>query len=209
MQVIYIGLAILIGAGLILFGVGTGGGGGGLFGGLIGSNSNSNSANSAVNSATKGAIAKTKKHPQSPAAWSQLVAARYSAARTDGFDSTTSTFTPAGKAQLTLLTQAYERYSKLTSKPSANTAIYAARAYDQLGQWSKGSAAWQLVTQRDPTDLSGLECVAVTSSLAKDKRVAALAQNRLLSRLPKSVRKSDKATLTAAEKSGTDAKQLC
>ncbi|HZO76628.1 MAG TPA: hypothetical protein VFB39_01190, partial [Solirubrobacteraceae bacterium] len=40
-QTVYLGLAILIGAGLVLFGVGTGTGGGGLFGAFTNGSSNS------------------------------------------------------------------------------------------------------------------------------------------------------------------------
>ncbi len=42
MQVVYIGLAILLASGLVLFGIGTGTGGGGLLGGLSGSGSSNN-----------------------------------------------------------------------------------------------------------------------------------------------------------------------
>ena len=42
MQVVYIGLAILLASGLVLFGIGPGTGGGGLLGGLSGSGSSNN-----------------------------------------------------------------------------------------------------------------------------------------------------------------------
>ena len=77
-QVVYIGLAILIGAGLVLFGVGTGSSGGGLFGGLTGSGS-SISGDAAVTSQVKAALARTKRDPNSAAAWAALVNARFSA----------------------------------------------------------------------------------------------------------------------------------
>ncbi len=138
-QVIYIGLAVLIGSGLILFGVGTGSGGGGLFGAFTGSNSHDGANSSAVTSQVKSALAQTKKNPSSAAAWSNLVNARFSAANSVGYDSTSATYTKAGKQQLQLLTQAYTQYTSLAKTPSLNTATIAAKAYTQLGNWKTAS----------------------------------------------------------------------
>jgi hypothetical protein len=208
-QVIYIGLAVLIGAGLILFGVGTGSGGGGLFGAFTGGNSSSSSANSAVNAATKKAIAATKKNPQSAAAWARLVNDRFSAANSIGYDSNTNSYTAAGKQQLALVIQAYGHYTKLTSKPSANAATIAARAYTQLKQYKPAANAYQTVLDSQPGNLKGLECVAMESFAAGNTRVGELAETRALAKLPKSVRKSDKTELESAKKSPTIVLDSC
>jgi tetratricopeptide (TPR) repeat protein len=206
-QIIYIGLAVLIGAGLILFGVGTGSGGGGLFGAFTGSGS-SNSSNSAVSKATKSAIAQTKAHPQSPAAWAALVNARYTQAN-QGYDSNANTYTSAGKQQLGYVIQAYEKYSALTHQPSANTATIAAKAYSQLGQYSKSADTYQTVLAAQPGNLHGLECVSLESFAAGNTRVATLAESRTLAKLPKAARSQVKAQLEAAKKTPTIAAQSC
>ncbi|HTU27735.1 MAG TPA: hypothetical protein VMF07_00010 [Solirubrobacteraceae bacterium] len=211
-QVIYIGLAVLIGAGLILFGVGTGSGGGGLFGAFTGSNQHSGANGNAVTSQVKSAVARTKKEPHSAAAWANLINARLSAANSIGYDTTSSTYTKAGKQQLTLLTQAYTRYTSLTKTPSTNTATLAAKAYTQLGNWKTASATYQAVLggQTGDNRIHTLECVALTSYAAKDDRVAQLAQARVLTLLPtKSVRKQVKTELEQAKTSTTVVTESC
>jgi hypothetical protein len=167
-QVLYIGLAILIGSGLILFGVGTGGGGGGLLGAFTG-NGSSNSSNTAVTAATKKAIAATRRQPQSAAAWANLVNARFSAANSVGYDSNTNVYTAAGKQQLALVIQAYARYTKLTKSPSADAATIAAEAYSKLGRYSNSATVYQTVLTAEPGSLHGLECVAFESFAASTK----------------------------------------
>ena len=211
-QVIYIGLAVLIGAGLILFGVGTGSGGGGLFGAFTGSNSHNGANSSAVTSQVKRALAATKQNPSSPTAWADLVNARFSAANSVGYDSTSATYTKAGKEQLQLLTQAYKHYTSLTKTPSTNTATIAAKAYTQLGNWKSASATYQavLANETGSNRLHALECVALTSYAAKNNRVAQLAQARALALLPtKAVRKETKAELEQAKTSTTIVTETC
>jgi hypothetical protein len=206
-QFVYIGLAVLIGSGLVLFGVGTGGGGGGLLGGLTGNSSSSGAA--AVTSQTRKALAATQRSPDSASAWANLVAARFSAANSAGYDSATSTYTAAGKVQLQGATQAYARYLKLTRKPSENSATIAAKAYTQLGDWRTASITYQTVLASGPSNIHSLECVALTSYAAGDDRVAELAQARVLTKLPKSVRKATQTQLEGAKTSKTVVTETC
>jgi tetratricopeptide (TPR) repeat protein len=207
-QVLYIGLAVLIGAGLILFGVGTGSGGGGLFGAFTGSNSHSGNGDG-VTSAVKSAVAQTRKSPSSASAWANLVTARFSAADSVGYDSNTSTYTKAGKQQLQLLTQAYSHYSSLTKSPNTNVDTLAAKAYTQLGDWDRSSAIYQTMLQGSPSSITYLRCVALTSYAAKNDRVAGLAEARLLTELPKSARKEYKTVLQEAKTSTTIVTETC
>ncbi len=191
---LYIGLAVLIGGGLILFGVGTGGGGGGLLNALGGG---SNQQSSVVNSQVKSALRQTQQNPNSAAAWANLVEARYEAASSTGFDNATNTYTSSGKQQLTLATQAWQRYAKLVSKPGTSTATFAARSYEQVGQYSAAAAAWQDVTQDSPAG-NTFACLAMNAYAAKQTRVAALAEAQAVSRTVKSQRASLKSEIEAA-----------
>jgi tetratricopeptide (TPR) repeat protein len=199
-QVVYIGLAILIGSGLVLFGVGTGGSGGGLFGALTGSSSTSGGA--AITS-------QTRKTPSSASAWASLVDARFSAANSVGYDSSTSTYTPAGKQQLTLLTVAYRRYLKLARTPTVDTITIAAHAYSQLDQYANAADAYQAVLQIQPGNLKGLECVSFLSYAAGNDDLAELAQAKVLGKLPKSARKEVKAQLQEAKTDKSVATESC
>jgi hypothetical protein len=207
-QVIYIGLAVLIGSGLVLFGVGTGGGGGGLLGGLTG-NGSSGGGNSVITSQTKKAVAQTKKSPGDASAWADLVAARFAAANTAGYDSATSTYTTTGRTQLNLLSYAYARYAKLVRSPSSNTATLAAEALSALGQYGAAASVYQTVLQSEPGNLKGLECVSLLSYAAGNDRVALLAEARVLAKVPKSVRKQTKSELESAKTTKATASESC
>jgi tetratricopeptide (TPR) repeat protein len=207
-QVVYIALAVLIGAGLILFGVGTGSGGGGLFGAFTGSGA-SGGSNGQLVKAVNQDVAKTKAQPSNAAAWAKLVQDRYSLANNSGFNETTRTYSAKAKVQLGYLTQAYEQYTKLVKNPSLNTALYAATAYGALQQFSDAAAAYQAVYAASPSDRNALECIAVTSYAAGNTRVGGLAETKFLSKVPKAQRKTIKSEITEAKKSKTIAAELC
>src|SRR4029077_5088578 len=78
-QVVYLGLALLMGGGLVLFGVGAGNGIGGLLNAFTG-NGSGNSQGAAVSQAEKTALKQTRLNPNDPAAWSALVSARWETA---------------------------------------------------------------------------------------------------------------------------------
>ena len=206
-QVVYIGLAVLIGAGLILFGVGTGSGGGGLFGAFTGSNSSGGGGGNAVTSQVKKAVATTKKDPSSAAAWANLINARFSAA--GSLVSSSGTYSKAGKQQLALLASDYSHYTALTKSPNVNTATIAAKAYTQLGDCSKSSAVYQAMLQSSPGSIPDLRCVALTSYAAKNNRVAQLAQARLFAKLPKAARTQYKTLFQEAKSSTTVVTETC
>ena len=197
MQVVYIGLAILLAAGLVLFGIGTGTGGGGLLGGLSGSGSSGNQAG-AVGAAAKKAQARVNQNPKDAAAWASLIQARYENAQSAGVNN--AGFTPFGKQQLALVTNEYEQYLKLVPKPDVTTATFAARAYSYLADYPQQAAAWDQITAQSPTAL-GYKCLALSAYAAKNTRLAALAQAKLLSKVPKSQRKTLAAELQSASTS--------
>src|SRR5207253_2771646 len=84
-QAVYLGLAILMGGGLVLFGVGAGNGLGGLLNAFTGKGS-SNNQSAVVSQAEKNAIKATQTNPTSAAAWANLIQARWSQARSSSAD---------------------------------------------------------------------------------------------------------------------------
>ena len=201
-QVIYFGLALLIGAGLVLFGIGTGSGGGGLFGGLSSNPSTSN--NQAIDQQTRSAIRAVQHDPHSAQAWASLVQARWSAAGTgSNFNNTTQTYSASGKHQLRLATQAWERYRTLTSAPSSGVATLAARAYTTISDWNGAATAWEYVANAEPTAPSPFVCLAATAYAAKQTRKGDLAAAQAVSLAPKLQRLQLKQQLTAAKTSTT------
>ena len=206
-RVVYLGLAILIGGGLILFGVGTGLGGGGL---LNAFNGGSNNQNQVVSGAERQAEKAVKADPSNPAAWAKLVEARSTAATTDGsgFDVNTGTFTAHGKSELKQLTQAWKRYLALVKSPNALDGILAARAYGSLNDYSGAAGAWEAVTGSAANNTTAYECLAVTAYAAGQTRKGDLAAAKALSLLPKAQRTPISTSFKAAKTSPASAKRI-
>ncbi len=185
-QAVYLFLAILIGGGLVLFGVGAGNGLGGLLNGLTGSGSTAGQQ-SAVSQAEKNALKATQLTPNSAAAWASLIQARWSNASSNSADFTTSTgqFTTAGKKELTALTQNYQRYKQLVKQPDATIAILAARANQYLGNYAAAATAWSDITAGNPSEASAFECLAANAYAANQTRTGDLASAKALSLVPK------------------------
>jgi hypothetical protein len=199
-QAVYLFLALLIGGGLVLFGVGAGNGLGGLLNGLTGSGSNSGQQ-SAVSSAEKSAIKSTQLNPSSAAAWANLVQARWSNARSNNADISASTgqFTAAGNKELTTLGQDYQRYKALVKTPDPNVAILAARAAQYLGNYTAATSAWSDITGANPTEATAFECLAANAYAAKNTRTGDLASAKALSLVPKAQRTLLQSRITQAK----------
>lgn len=132
------------------------------------------------------ALAAVKASPNSAAAWSQLLQARWaSAAQGANFNQSTNSFTTSGKQELTGVTRAWQRYRQLTRSPDPNLALIAARAYAFIGNDAGAASAWEVETAAKPDQL-GYECLAATAYAAGQTEVGALALNKALSLAPKS-----------------------
>src|SRR5262245_60635925 len=98
-KVIYLFLAILMGGGLLLFGIGTGTNSGGFLDIFRGESS---STKAQVSALEKRASREVKLHPQDAQAWADLTRARYqNAPFASAASGGTGQFTPAGREKLT------------------------------------------------------------------------------------------------------------
>src|SRR5437660_8197535 len=99
-QAVYLGLALLMGGGLVLFGVGAGNGFGGILNAFTGGGSNT-AAKQAVSQQEKTALKATQQRPNDPQAWASLVQARYQAAgQGNNYDSASGQYTSSGIKEL-------------------------------------------------------------------------------------------------------------
>ena len=201
-QTVYLFLALLIGGGLVLFGVGAGNGLGGLLNGLTGNGSNSGQQ-SAVSQAEKSAIKATQRNPNSAVAWANLIQARWSSATSNSANVNASTgqFTAAGKKELSTLGQNYQRYKGLVKQPDPNVTILAARAYQYLGNYSAATTAWSDITAAKPNQATAFECLAANAYAAGNTRTGDLSSAKALSLVPKAQRTLLKSNI---EKAKTD-----
>jgi hypothetical protein len=184
-QGVYLGLAVLMGGGLVLFGVGAGNGFGGILNAFTG-NGSGGSQKQVVSQQEKTALRQTRANPNDPSGWAALLQARWtSAGQGNDYNSTTGTFTAAGKSELMGAIQAWQRYLALVKKPDPNLAILAARAYAALGNYAGEASAWELYTAANPTQAKGFECLAVSAYAAKQTRKGDLATAKALALVPK------------------------
>jgi tetratricopeptide (TPR) repeat protein len=205
-QVIYLGLAIILGGGLVLFGVGTGSGNGGLLNAFGGG---SNNQTSLINSAEKTALKRTQKNPSDPAAWAALETARYQNASSSGFNTSTGTYTTAGKKELANAAVAWQKYLALSKTPSNDLAIFAGNAYGALGQYANAAAAWEAATESDASSVKSFECLAMTAYAAQQTRKGDLAAAKAASLVPKASRKTLTSQIDLAKTQPTVAQEAC
>lgn len=207
MQAVYLLLAILLGGGLVLFGVGAGNGLGGLLNAFNGGGSSSGQK-AVVSQQEQQAIRQTQQTPNDPQAWANLLQARWtSAGQGADFNSSTGQFTKSGLNELSLATQAWQRYLQLEKNPDPNLAVLAARAYAGQQNYAGEASAWDIETAADPTAVKGFECLAVSAYAAGQTRKGDLASAKALSMVPKAQQALLKNQLNAAKTQPSVAQQ--
>lgn len=207
-QGVYLGLALLMGLGLVLFGVGAGNGIGGLLNAFTG-NGSGNNQGQVVSQQEQTALKAVKANPNNAAAWSQLVQARWvSAGEGNNYNSTTKSFTASGKKKLGQTTQAWQRYLQLTKSPDPNVVILAARSYAALGNYAGAANAWEMETLASPSGLA-YECMAASAYAAGQTDKGDLALNKALTYVPKAQQTTVKSQVTAAKTRPAIVQQSC
>jgi hypothetical protein len=197
-QAIYLSLALLMGGGLVLFGIGSSQSGG-LFDAISG-NSGGQSATSGIDKRIKSAIAATKARPKDPAPWANLAALRFQRAGIDEL-TTAGTYTQAGLDRLRLASDAWERHLALDPKqPDVRTAKFMAQAYESnaLNELDKAVRAREIVTAATKPPNSNLYAqLAELAYRAKDNRTADLAADRAVALAAAKDRKALRTQLNA------------
>jgi hypothetical protein len=127
-QVIYLSLAILMGGGLVLFGIG-GATSGGLFD-AFSSDSGTQNVSSTYEKQVESNQAKVKVNPKDVAAWAALTRAQVQQAGVAGYDDATGTYTADGLKQLQTAATSWETYLDLDpKKPDGNLASLMVNTY--------------------------------------------------------------------------------
>ncbi|MEA2181280.1 MAG: hypothetical protein QOK16_4757 [Solirubrobacteraceae bacterium] len=203
-QVIYLGLAILMGGGLVLFGIGSSSSGG-LFDALSGNAGTS--ATSAIDKRVERQLAVTRRRPQDAKAWSALAQARYQRAGIDGIAADQQTYNAKGKAQLRLAAQAWERHLALNPKqPDVRTAKFMVQAYGKAGinELPKAVRALEIVTDAEkPPSTNLYQQLAQLAYTAGETRSGDLAAARAIELAPAKDRKPLREALNALKKQST------
>ena len=201
-QAIYVTLAVLMGGGLVFFGIG-GNTSGGLFDAFKGgSGSSSDTFSKQATQAGK----TLKVNPNDAAAWSVLARARFQqAGQGDSYNQQTSTFTDKGKSRLQESATAWEHYLTLNPRnPDDSLASLMVQVYapTALNQPAKGVKAAQVVTATRPSAQT-FYTLAVFAYAAGDKRTGNLAAAKTLSLTPAARKTQTKLLLDQAKKPQT------
>ena len=188
-QIIYASLALLMGGGLIFFGIG-GNTSGGLFDAFQGNSGTS--ADKTLQKRLDTLEARTQRNPSNELAWVQLARARFSIATTgENYNQATQTYTDKGKAQLRGASAAWQRYLALDPKtPDAAVANQMVLAYGPSGlaQYKQAVQAMEIVIdQRDPTSALYAQ-LAILAHGAKQTRKSDLAKDKAVELAPKAQR---------------------
>ena len=197
-QAIYLTLAVLMGGGLVLFGIG-GEVQGGLFDALGGGKGDSGNANPISERRLASAERALKANPNDQPALAELTRARFQLAG-DDVDPNTGVYLPEARRDLRGASSAWDRYLATDPKPpDASLARVMLQVYGfGLNQPAKAAQAAEIVAEADPTSATFLS-LAQYASLGGQKRKAALAGKRAVALAPDSQRKRVKQNVDALE----------
>jgi hypothetical protein len=203
-QAIYLSLAILMGGGLVLFGIG-GNTSGGLFDAINGNGGSG--GNASVDKVAQQRIdtyvKRTRANPSDEASWLGMAKVRFQVANTgENYNATQQAYTAKGLQQLRQADAAWTRYLALNpKKPDAATANLMVQAYGQAGlkQYPKAVSALELVIDSRAESAGLYAQLAVLAAGANQTRKSELSETKALALAPKAQRKQLKSEIDLAK----------
>jgi hypothetical protein len=202
-QIVYATLAVLMAAGLILFGVGSGLAGG-LIDALNGSGGGSSGGSSALEKQADTLQQRTQRNPQDAATWAKLARTRFQLAAAT-IDQNTGQYSADGRRDLAAAGAAWDRYLALNpEKPDPTVAALMVQVFIQLRQAGKAADAQEIVTSARPNRNAYL-ALAKLAYAAGQTRKGDLAAQKALDETPKDLRGAVKDQLDQAKKQGASA----
>lgn len=152
-KVIYVSLALLMGGGLVLFGIG-----GNTNGGLFDAFSNDkNTASNPFEDRVANAQKRVTASPADTAAWAELARLRFQNAGVVGYDQNTGQFTDKGLSELRRADEAWQRHLKLAGdKANPTVANSMVQAYQALNKPDDAVKAMEVYLDAQDTPTSQL-----------------------------------------------------
>jgi hypothetical protein len=199
-KVVYVTLAVLMGGGLVLFGIG-GSVSGGLIDAITGSQGSSPVGSGEFQSRATAAQKKAEANPKDAAAWAEAARARYQLALTsDYFDQNTGEFNDAGRQQLQVAADNWQKHLALNPKhPDSSVARQMVQVYSSgLNDPAKAVEAQEIVTE-DRATSSTFATLAILAYNAGQTRKGDLARDKALSLADKDQRETLKSDLDQAK----------
>lgn len=201
-QIVYLGLAVLLGVGLVGFGIGSSVNGG--LGDLFKGGNGSNTANSAIQKRIDAAEKTLVVNPKNAAALAVVTRGHYQLATTNS-DANTGQFTKKALPELQATAAAWKRYETAVPKPDSSLASLAVEAYGGLGTLTNSKAAWaggadaaEVFANAKPSANAYVRLVQF-ASLAGQTRKADLAGKKAIQLAPKAQKKEAAAAVAQAK----------
>jgi len=148
-KIVYVTLAILMGGGLVLFGIG---GSGALSGGLLDaiteSNSSGDDGTDRYRTLEREAVADARANPTA-AAWAAVARARFNLAQTGEYvDQSSGNYTDAGAEMLRAAGRAWDESIKLAGdNPDPRVASLMVQGYASIGELDKAALAQEIIAE--------------------------------------------------------------
>ena len=203
-KVVYVTLALLMGGGLVLFGIG-GEVSGGVVDAITGS-SGGDDGSDRFREREERALAATRADPNDATAWGELARARFQLASVgDNFDPETNAFTAAGRAKLEQATQAWERHVEVADQPDDRLAGTMAQAYIELDRPAEAAEAQEIITEERPRAAGAFAQLAIYAYAAGQTRRGDLARDRALELTDRDQRDTLRTQLDQARTQATQA----
>ena len=202
-QVIYLTLALLLGGGLVLFGIG-----GDVQGGLFDAfRENSGSASEQIEKERDKVAERAKATPNNPALWADLAEKEFQlAGQSDGYNPNAQTpeqqFTGEARGHLVAAQRAWDRHLKLAGaeKADTDTAAIMRNALVSLGDAAGAVRAQEIIIDKLPNAAYGdYAQLAALAYQAGQTRKGDLAADRAVELAPKDQRQDVKAALDQAK----------
>jgi len=197
-KVVYATLAILLGGGLVFFGVGSNTSDGGLLDFLV--DREDNSGNSQLKKREEDLEKQVTNNPKNAAAWGDLVNVYYQRALESGTlneETQTFNFDKEGYTRLEEANKAWRKYLLLTDTPDPGVANIAVQAFsiDAYSSPQDALKAQEIITENSPS-ADTYQRLAQLATVAGNTRIADLATQRAVEETPKAERKAFKDELT-------------
>lgn len=192
---VYLGLALLMGGGLVLLGVGGGTDGGGILNAFTGGSGAPD--NSAISDQRKKVEKRVQADRQDPAAWAALARARFQEASAGGnVDPATGVYNEAGLADLREADRAWRTSVKLAGdgKADPNVAVIMTQVYVALSDLDGAVQAQEIVADRR-NDVGSYFQLARYAYAADQSRKAELSGQKAISLATKDQREQIKAQI--------------
>ena len=200
-KIVYLSLAVLMGGGLVLFGIG-GDVSGGLFDAFGERNATTDTGKGRYENLVETAQRETRIDPDDPVAYADLARARYQLANAgDNFDQQTGQYSAEGKRQLTLATEAWERHLALEPKQADDgvaSLMVIAYGPQGLNDLEQAVSAQEVITEVRPKSATFAN-LAILAYQAGQTRKGDLATDQAIERADPDDRKTLRAELKSAK----------